>query len=316
MNDINKLREMFTSEHLKGSTFDLDLLRRFYVVAKAGSASKAAQILGMTQPALSRQISLLERSIGAELFFRHQKGLKPTQQGDILLESTEKILTEAAKVNNILKAENQHINRPLKVVTTVAISSMVLPHYLPRFLVQHPDIKLEIVASNEFPDWKTGEADVVIWTLHEKDKDLISHRLTTYHMKLYASREYLNQYGTPKTVEDLSSHRLLGFGRTPSHATYDLNWHLKLGRDPKNLHIPYLTLSNTHGLMRLAENGAGIVSLSKEIYQQEKTNLISILPEIEGPKGTTYLSYPTELKKMNSIQSLYSFLKDAIKETP
>ncbi len=69
MNNIPKPTTPFTDGHLNKSKFDLDLLRGFYMVAKAGSASKASQALGMTQPALSRQISLLERSIGAELFF-------------------------------------------------------------------------------------------------------------------------------------------------------------------------------------------------------------------------------------------------------
>ncbi len=315
MTNSTELKKMLTADHLNKSKFDLDLLRRFYMVAKSGSASKASQILGMTQPALSRQISLLERSIGAELFFRHQKGLQLTQQGEILLESTQKILEEAAKVDNILRAENQHLNRPLKVVTTVALSSMAMPHYLPEFMAQHPDIRLEIVASNDFPDWKTGEADVIIWPVYEKEKNLSSHRLTTYHMRLYASREYLKQHGAPKTAEDLQFHRLLGFGKALPNSPYDPNWHLKLGRDPKTPLIPYLTLSNSHGLMRLAEKGAGIVTISRESYKEEETNLVPVLPNIEGPKGTVYFNYPHELKKMSSIHSLYSFLKNAMKET-
>ncbi len=66
--------------------------------------------------------------------------------------------------------------------------------------------------------------------------------------------------------------------------------------------------------MRLAEKGAGIVTISRESYEEEETNLVPVLPNIEGPKGTVYFNYPHELKKVRTIQLLYEFLKKAMEK--
>ncbi len=295
-------------------SFNLDRLKSFYTVARYGSVNKAARKLNISQPALSRQISSLEESLQTLLFYRYQRGLKPTKQGEILLEHAERILTDATEAQRNLTIDMVEPKGPLKISTTVALSTMWLPEKVGEFVDKHLEIEVTMVGSNEFPNLAVGEADVVIWpSVPEDTRKMVCHHLTSFRHKLFASPEYIKKFGMPKGPEDLKNHRLLAFGAKYHEISYDLDWLLKIGAPKGKPHKAHIRLDNRRGLFILAAKGYGITMIDENILNdEERRQLVPILPDLDGPKASLYFIYPRELEHSKRVQTFYEVLKNSL----
>ena len=101
---------------------------------------------------------------------------------------------------------------------------------LPEFLKNFPKIQLSIYGSDIIPDLHSDEADAAICPFINSDDSLLQTHLMKFHLKLYASKEYLEKFGVPKTPSDLDNHCLLAYGDHKTlHPFGEANWHLKLG---------------------------------------------------------------------------------------
>ncbi len=294
--------------------FNIERLKTLYTVARIGSIFRGAKKLNLSQPAVSRQIANLEKSLGVQLFYRMQSGLELTEEGKILFETAERVLEEVTKGKHLLTGYKNELKGSIKIVTTVSMGSIILPMCLTKFTMDYPDIKIMISAQNEPASLVAGEADILIWPGIPKECEdkgqLIKEKIATYHMRLYASPEYLKAYGTPQTPEDLKNHRLLAFGEGTSIGDYDVNWPLYLV--PGQRLSPVVYLNNTQGLLTMGEIGGGIISLAQEFYDTLQTNLVPVLPAIKGPTSEVFCIYSKNLQEVKKIKLLTSLLKDKL----
>lgn len=124
---------------------DLKHLRYFVAVAEAGHITRAAQRLGMQQPPLSQQIRALEESLGTTLFHRHPKGVTLTDSGQLLLEDSRRLLTDAEAVRSRMRAVAAGHAGVLAVgFTSSAASHAFTPQVLRACRQAYPDIALQI----------------------------------------------------------------------------------------------------------------------------------------------------------------------------
>ncbi len=291
-----------------------DKLRTFYYVAKFGSFTKAAQHLCVAQPAISRQVSDLEHRIGHPLFKRLPKGLVLTEQGQLLFQSAEKMcaLSELA----LTQIENDQIepHGDLRIGANVGHVDTWLYTVIPDFLKRYPTINLSILSKDGHLDVESLGIHVALQPFRHDQTDLVQNLLTRWSRRLYASREYLEQYGLPKTVEDLAHHRLIAFGSEPIHLFDNIDWHLKLSSNNKTIQKPYLCVNSIRSLFHLGNQGFGIISFSQESILLKDSNLIEVLPEIAGPNFDIYFTYPVQLKGIKKIQVLEDYLQSYVKE--
>ena len=91
---------------------DWDRVRVFHAVAQAGSFTRAAERLGLSQSAISRQIGALEEDLGTPLFHRHARGLVLTEQGEILLHTANEVAKRMASVQTALGESRDYAGRP------------------------------------------------------------------------------------------------------------------------------------------------------------------------------------------------------------
>lgn len=94
---------------------DWDKLRIFHSVAKEGSFTRAGEKLGLSQSAVSRQISTLEDSISVALFHRHARGLILTEQGELLYDTTQEIFRKLSHIEGQIMDTRQRAGGPLMV---------------------------------------------------------------------------------------------------------------------------------------------------------------------------------------------------------
>src|SRR6201991_1733191 len=209
---------------------DWDKLRIFHTAAESGSFTHAAEKLGMSQSAVSRQISALEDDLSLKLFIRHARGLVLTEVGEQLFRTAHRMHWELQQVETQMSESQDVPTGPLLVTTTVGIGSTWLSSRIYEFLLLYPDIQIEIKLNDAELDLAMREADVAIRLHRPNQSEMIQRKLFTVHNHFYAANDYLTEHGEPQTVEELDRHRIITFGEPVPSYLGDINYLERLGR--------------------------------------------------------------------------------------
>jgi DNA-binding transcriptional LysR family regulator len=124
------------------SLFDLRDLACFMEIVERRSFGRAAEALGMTQPALSRRIAGLERAVGAALFSREHRQIEVTSAGEIFAREALAVLTQAASAERVLREASRRIPGRLKIGTRGSARYVVIPEAIRRFRAEYPDVSV------------------------------------------------------------------------------------------------------------------------------------------------------------------------------
>lgn len=290
---------------------DWDKLRTFYSVAKAGSFTHASDELNLSQSAISRQISGLEESLGFSLFHRHPRGLILTEQGETLFETVSEVFVKLERTEAILRDSRTAARGRLNVTTTVGFGSTWLVPHLREFRVAYPDIGINLLLSDSEIDIAMRESDAAIRFHPPHQPDLIQRQLMTVHYHIYASPEYIATHGAPKSTADLDSHSIISYGPEAPRPLQDLNWIIHAGAGDR-VREPVLAVNNIYGILKAVESGLGLAALPDYIATPG-TNLVQVLPDLEGPTFKVYFVYPEELRNVTRITVFRDFLVDQVR---
>lgn len=126
---------------------NLNHLRYFYEVARAGNMRKAARDVGISQPALSKQIQALEDSIGLQLFYRSSKGLKPTSDGELVFGYCDKVFAYIHDLERALTERRTGDAGSMIIGSVNSIATYILPSYVRRFHQSYPEIRIKIMTT-------------------------------------------------------------------------------------------------------------------------------------------------------------------------
>lgn len=293
---------------------DLGRLKVFYTLVKAGSFTKAAKILNISQPAVTHSIQLFEHSVKSKLINRSTRGFSLTPEGERVFELASRIIQETDDFWKTFR-DDQSDQGEIKIITTPAVGETDLLHYLVPYLDERPNLRVQIMTSAE--DFDVHEADVAIRTFIANRPDLEQLPLQTFHLKLWASPEYLAKYGTPQSAEDLDHHRLLAYGFNKYmmfHHLHSIDWILQVGKDSGKIREPFFRISSHHGLHNAACQGLGIIQMPKEHIKIRGSSLIPVLPKLEAPKVEFYFICNKKLGKSRKILALYQYLHRCFQE--
>jgi len=298
---------------------DWDRVRVFCGVAEAGSFTRAAESLGLSQSAISRQISALEEDLRTPLFHRHARGLVLTEQGEILLQAAQEIAARMAVVESRLDEAKDHPAGHLRINTTVGFGTVWLTAHLREFLDLYPEITVSLLVIDTELDLSMREADVAIRLNPPRQPDLIQKRLMTVHTHLYAAPEYLAGAPPLESADDLDRHRLIVYGSEAMPPPVpSLNWVLAAGRDEQHHgppRRPTLLINNVYGMLRAAERGLGVASLPDYLCSTSR-RVIRVLPQLEGPTFDAYFVYPEEMRASKRVSVFRDFLLRKLAEEP
>lgn len=211
---------------LNNSVMDWDKLRIFHAVADAGSFTHAGHELGLSQSAVSRQISALEDALNVPLFHRHARGLILTEQGEMLYRTAHEVFTKLTAAQTRLMDSKEKPSGELRITTTVGLGSVWLTPRLKEFSELYPEIAVTLLLDDRELDLSMREADVAVRLRRPTQPDLIQRKLFTVHHHLYASADYLKKHGIPKSLEDLDKHKILTFGQAPNYRRPSTGWNM------------------------------------------------------------------------------------------
>jgi DNA-binding transcriptional LysR family regulator len=285
---------------------DWDKLKVFHAAAEAGSFSHAGEHLGLSQSAVSRQVSALEGELGVSLFHRHARGLILTEQGDLLFRTAHEVFMKLESARAKLTDSKERPNGELKVTTTAGIGVNWLTPRLGEFLDLYPDIRITLLVTDEELDLSMREADVAIRLRQPQQPDLIQRKLFSVKFHAYASPEYLKRKGTPRSVEDIDNHPIIMLGGTVPQHLQNRNWLIQVGRDGKPPRVPTLVINNVLGVQRACQEGFGIAMLPD--YLIEDSGLVQLFDEADAIQLDAFFLYPEELKSVARVQVFRDFL--------
>jgi DNA-binding transcriptional LysR family regulator len=192
---------------------DWDHYRSMLAVIDAGSLSGAARVLDLSQPTVGRHIEALEAALDAPLFTRSATGLNPTRLA-LALEPHARAMAAAAETLARTAAGDADSARGVVRVTASEIVAVhVLPEILTQFRRAHPQIDIELVASNRQEDLLRRDADVAIRMVRPTQDALLARRIGEVRIGFFARRDYLEQFGAPESIDDLRRHTVVGFDR-------------------------------------------------------------------------------------------------------
>ena len=299
---------------LAAGMMDWDKLRIFHAVAEAGSFTHAGELLNLSQSAVSRQVSALEGSLNVSLFHRHARGLILTEQGELLFRTAHEVFGKLAMTAAQLSESKDRPSGPLKITTTVAFGSTWLAPRMHEFMDVYPEVEVNLLLTDQELDLSMREADVAVRLSPPRQADLIQRHLLTVHMNIYASPSYIKKHGAPLNAADMDNHRIVVYGEDIRPPVPDVNWLLRVGSESGQLRRPSLTVNNVYAIMRAVQSGAGLGALP-EFMGQGLTDLVQVLPELEGPQLDAYFVYPEELRASKRIQVFRDFLLRKVAES-
>ena len=287
---------------------DWDKLRIFHAVADAGSLTHAGDTLHLSQSAVSRQIRALEESLNTTLFHRHARGLILTEQGELLFDATKSMNKRLEAASARIRDSEEEVFGELRVTTTTGFGTLWLAPRLPKLYERYPDLKIDLMLEERVLDLPMREADVAIRMKEPSQADLIRKRLMSVRMRLYASQSYLEQNGTPETLEDLANHRLIcqSVNSIQVSAGATLVQHL-LTHDFAKL----FTVNNYFGVLQGILNNIGIGVLP-DYVTEDFGDLVRVLPDLESGEVPVFLAYPEELRQSKRIAAFRDFVQEEI----
>jgi len=292
---------------------DWDKLKIFHTVAEASSFTKAATILNLSQSAISRQIQSLEKDLKIQLFERHARGLVLTNNGKYLFQTAHEVISKLKDVEATLGDEKDKLKGKLTVTTVVSFGTTWLTPRIQEFMTLHPDIEIELIFDDKELDLSTRQADIGIWMRRPKQLNYIQKKLINLHYHIYGSHKYLEKHGYPKNINELSKHKFISYGRGAPSPVFNPDWALKLSAKENQKIKPVMKVNSVYGLLLAVQSGVGLAALPDYIINNQ-SNLIKVLPEIEGPLTETHFVYPASLKNVARVSAFRNFIFSKVSE--
>lgn len=288
------------------SRFDWTLVRSFLAVLDAGSVSAAAKRSGALQPTLSRHIAELEVQLGAPLFERTGRGVAPTGAALAIAGAARRMEEGALAIARGLATARSATRGVVRVTTSQVAATWLLPAVLVRLQRVHPDIEIELVASNELTNLLRREADIAVRMVRPVQASLIAKKLGEIEIVAAAHRAYLAKAPPLRGPADLPAHRLIGYDRDQTI----LRGFAKMGFGLAHADFAVRT-DDQVAYGRLIAEGAGIGFVARYNLRYWP-GVVSVLPTLVAGPLPCWLAVHREIRSNPLVRTVYDFLAQAI----
>ena len=284
---------------------DWNLVRAFAAVAERGSLSGAARALGRSQPTLGRHIAQLEEALGVDLFVRHARGLSLTTRGSALYATARQASDALDGFMREATGHSEALAGTVRISASETVAHYVLPRLLAPIIAEHPEIELEIVATNAVSNLLRRDADVAVRMTQPAQPDLIGRKVGAAQMRLYATEAYLRRRGVP-TLDTLTEHSIIGLDRDTLH----LKTLSSAGLAPQREDFTIRT-DNQPLHVALARAGCGVAGLQQAIAQQF-AELRPVLPALLLPDLPVWLVAHAEVRRSARVRRVFDGLAEGL----
>lgn len=272
---------------------DLDAVRVFVEVARAGGFTAAAQRLDMPKSTVSRRVSELEERLGVRLLQRTTRSVSLSDAGTVYFSRAERALSELFDAEAALGELQATPRGLLRVTAPVDLGELLLASVIASYQRDYPETSVFLDLDNRQVDLVAEGYDLALRASPKlDDSSLVSRKLFTTPHGLVASPRYLDARGCPRTPDELSHHDLLLF-RSPRFRS-----RLRVERDDRvlELDVRARTVSTVLGfLLPAASEALGIAALPLFMCAAalRDGHLVRVLPDYQTGKSHLYAVYPS-----------------------
>lgn len=260
----------------------LDTLQIFQRVAELASFSGAARQLGLPNATVSLAVQQLEQMLGTRLLQRTTRRVQMTADGEVFYQRSKELLDDFESLRAMFRFGGKALTGKLRVDMSSAMAREVVLPELPDFLERHPQLEVELSASDRRVDLVSEGFDCVLRTGTLDDSSLVARPIGHLVQVNCASPAYLERYGVPHTLDDLAGHKLVHYrqtlgGRSPGWEWFD-------GRETH--YVPMggsVTVNSTETYYAACQAGLGMIQLPLVGLRKRRSlvldSLVEVLPQ-------------------------------------
>ena len=282
-----------------------DEVRTAYQVARMGTVSGAADVLGVHHATVIRHIDALEKTLGAKLFQRHARGYTPTEAGRDLLSVAQATEEQFGQLSSRIKGQGETVAGELVVTSITGINGLLTPVF-GAFQDAHPAVVIRFLTDMRLFRLDYGEAHVAIRAGGPpQEPDNVAQPLTTMRMGMYASRSYIAKHGMPDGEADLHNHRFIGADSAESRAPF-YRWL----REAVPEHCVTYRVTEPAAIESALKCGLGI-GFQPACEAARDPDLVEVLPPRPEWESPLWIVTHVDLHRTLKVQSFLTHLKAA-----
>ncbi|MDF3414263.1 LysR family transcriptional regulator [Sulfitobacter sp. M57] len=285
---------------------DWSHLHSFVAVAEHGSLSAAARAHNSSQPTLSRHIALLEQSLSARLFNRTKTGVTLTDKGHALMVHAGEMADAAARLSILSEGGENTMTGTVRITASQIVATYILPPVLTELHQRHPNIEIELVASDDTNNLLRREADIAVRMYRPTQKDVIAKHIGTLEMGAYASRDYIARRGMLGALENILAHDLVG---------YDNNTMIIDGMAAMGMHVDRAAFKFRSDdqvvCWQMVRAGFGI-GFNQNLIAQSEADLVCVSGPSPVGELPVWLAAHSELRQTPRIRKVYDALGEML----
>ncbi|WP_347557838.1 LysR family transcriptional regulator [Robbsia sp. KACC 23696] len=285
----------------------LDAIRLFVRLVECGSFSAVGREEGIGQPAVSKQISALERHLGAQLVLRTSRRIAITEAGQTFYDAAKQLVDDADALESLV-GERQHSPRGIvRISTAPAHGRLCITPLLPGFFRQYPDVAIDLSVSERSVDLVGDGLDLAVRHGRLVDSSMTARQLGETDFILVASVAYLEENDAPRRLSDLDHHRCVVFAK--GRERYP--WRLKVGKEVVS-YLPHgaLVTSDAEHIRAAVLCGLGIAQVPLWLMRDEiRTGQVRILlPTLQPERLPIHLVFPSGRRMPMRVRVFVDYL--------
>lgn len=283
----------------------------FVRVVDLKSFSMAAAELGISSSSVSKQISHLEKHVGARLLQRTTRRLSVTEVGAAYYEKCQKILSEVEEAENLVSQLQGKPRGLLRINCNMTFGQLLLAKAIPEFMEQYPDIQFDVTLDDGDVDLIRDSYDLALRITNPglPDSSLIAREIASIPLFVCASPEYLALNGCPQTPEDLKDHNCLVF----MLATNSNSWTLTDQEGSQTVQVSGDLIANNSLVVRQAVLAhRGLANLASFVIERfvEAGQIKVLFPDYEIERLSLFAVYPDRQYMSPKVSLFIEFFKD------
>ncbi len=300
---------------------NLKYLQQFLNLSKCASMSQYAAKTQVTHAQVSRMVMELEKEFGYQLLIRDRtkSNIRLTKKGEILTKRIPFVFKELTCMRSLVDSDEELELGNFDLHTTTYLIDHLISENIAAFKAKYPQITLNMFGREDTPSHYEKRT---IFTVSPKtegtegDDEVEQILLKNFHVGLWASKDYVAKHGYPKHISDLTHHKIICLERNWHERSYPtMNWymnHTNFQLKQENV----IVIRSSVGMMKAAQAGLGIFSLSKESINTLGMSFERVLPGLEGPIVPMCFSYPAAWKNHISVKLIEEFLVEVFEKIP
>jgi DNA-binding transcriptional LysR family regulator len=284
-----------------------DEIRTAYHVARMGTVSGAAEVLGVHHATVIRHVDALESRLGVKLFQRHARGYTATEAGLDLLQVAQATDDQFGQLVSRIKGRGDEVTGELVVTSLSGISPLISP-VLVRFQQENPGLVVRFITGEKVLRLEYGEAHVAVRAGTRPDQpDNVVQPFHQLNVGLYASRDYIARRGRPETDADLAAHDFIGWDDPDSRAPSAVWMRANL---PPSVNVYRCTDGIPMRDAVIAGAGLGFLTACEARWHPE---VVEVMPARDEWSAPLWLVTHVDLHRTTKVQAFLAALKEEAK---